>query len=125
MTTQIRDVVEQYALLAGPGRTEDIVTLYGPDAVAADPIGTPANRGHDAIRGCYTAIAALDQETELRCVVVRAADNHAAFPFTLVTEVDGQRVALSPIDVMEFDEEDRITEMRAYWSQADRRVELE
>ncbi|MEU7765516.1 hypothetical protein AB0B25_10400 [Nocardia sp. NPDC049190] len=44
---------------------------------------------------------------------------------TVVTKVGDQRVVLSPIDVMEFDEEGRITRMRADWSQADRRIEPE
>ncbi|WP_327113663.1 hypothetical protein OHB12_32170 [Nocardia sp. NBC_01730] len=39
--------------------------------------------------------------------------------------VGGQRFVPSPIDVMDFDEEGRITGMRAYWSQEDTRVEPE
>ncbi|MGW4715202.1 nuclear transport factor 2 family protein [Nocardia sp. NPDC004260] len=125
MAAQIRDVVEQYVKLVGSGPTEDIVALYAPDAIVEDPVGTSPKRGHEAIREFYEVIAALDRETELRPEDVRIAGNQAAFPFTIVTKVGGQRFVLSPIDVMEFDEEGRITGMRAYWSQEDMRVEPE
>lgn len=125
MAKQIRDMVEQYVKLVGSGPTEDIVDLYAPDAIVEDPVGTPARQGHAAIREFYEVIAALDRETELRPEEIRIAGNQAAFPFTLVTRVGGKRFTISPIDVMEFDDEGRITGMRAYWSQQDMRVEPE
>ncbi|MFR9751610.1 nuclear transport factor 2 family protein [Nocardia sp. 004] len=125
MTKQIRDVVEQYVKLVGTGPTEDIVQLYAPDATVEDPVGTPVKRGHAAIREFYEVIAALDRETQLRPEDIRIAGNQAAFPFTLVTKAGGQRFTLSPIDVMEFDAEGRITTMRAFWGQEDMRAEPE
>ncbi|MFX0573629.1 nuclear transport factor 2 family protein [Nocardia nepalensis] len=123
MAQQIREVVEQYVKLVGSGPTEEIVNLYAPDAVVEDPMGTEPKRGHDAIREFYDVIANLDRETELRPETIRIAGNHAAFMFTLVTKFGDQRFTLSPIDVMEFDDEGRIVSMRAYWSQDDMRTE--
>lgn len=123
MAQQIRDVVEQYVKLVGSGPTEAIVDLYAPDAVVEDPMGTEPKRGHDAIREFYDVIANLDRQTELRPETIRIAGNHAAFMFTLVTKFGQQRFTLSPIDVMEFDDEGRIVSMRAYWSQDDMRSE--
>lgn len=125
MAREIRDVVEQYVKLVGAGPTEDIVALYAPDAVVEDPIGTEPKQGHDAIREFYDVIAGLERETSLAPETVRIAGNHAAFVFTLVTKAGGQRITLSPIDVMEFDTEGRITRMRAYWSADDMAVEPE
>ncbi|MEV0294001.1 nuclear transport factor 2 family protein [Nocardia sp. NPDC050710] len=119
MAQQICDVVEQYVKLVGSGPTEDIVNLYAADATVEDPIGTEPKRGHAAIREFYEVIANLDRETELRAETVRIAGNHAAFMFTLVTKFGDQRFTLSPIDVMEFDDEGKIISMRAYWSQDD------
>lgn len=96
-----------------------------PDAVIEDPIGTEPKRGHDAIREFYGVIAGLDRETTLAPETVRIAGNHAAFVFTLVTCAGGQRMTLSPIDVMEFDDQGRITRMRAYWGPDDMSVEPE
>lgn len=117
--TQIRDVVEQYVKLVGSGPTEDIVALYAPDAVIEDPMGTEPRRGHDAIREFYDVLASLERETELRPDTVRIAGKHAAFMFVLVTKFGDQRLTITPIDVMAFDDEGRITSMRAYWGQDD------
>ncbi|WP_328391752.1 nuclear transport factor 2 family protein [Nocardia sp. NBC_00416] len=125
MAREIRDVVEQYVKLVGSGPTEEIVDLYAPDAVIEDPIGTEPKQGHDAIREFYDVIASLDRETSLAPETVRIADKHAAFVFTLVTRAGGHRMTLSPIDVMEFDDEGRITRMRAYWAAEDMAVEPE
>lgn len=116
---QIRDVVEQYVKLVGSGSTDQIVELYAPDAVVEDPIGTEPRRGHAAIREFYDVVVNLERETELRQDTVRVAGNHAAFMFTLVTKFGEHRLSLTPIDVMEFDDEGRIISMRAYWSQDD------
>ncbi|MEU1983879.1 nuclear transport factor 2 family protein [Nocardia sp. NPDC019395] len=125
MAREIRDVVEAYVKLVGAGPTDDIVALYAPDAVIEDPIGTEPKQGHDAIREFYNVIASLERETALAPETVRIAGNHAAFVFTLITKAGGQRMTLSPIDVMEFDDEGRITRMRAYWSADDMAVEPE
>ncbi|MEU4314102.1 nuclear transport factor 2 family protein [Nocardia sp. NPDC024068] len=125
MAREIRDVVEQYVKLVGSGPTEDIVALYAPDAIIEDPIGTEPKQGHDAIREFYNVIASLDRETGLAPETVRIAGRHAAFVFTLVTKAGGQRMTLSPIDTMEFDDEGRITRMRAYWGADDMSVEPE
>lgn len=125
MAREIRDVIEQYVKLVGSGPTEEIVALYAPDAVVEDPIGTEPKQGHDAIREFYDVIASLERETSLAPETVRIAGNQAAFLFTLVTKAGGQRMTLSPIDVMEFDDAGRITRMRAYWGTGDMSVEPE
>ncbi|WP_433714180.1 nuclear transport factor 2 family protein [Nocardia sp. CA-084685] len=123
MAAKIRDVIEQYVKLVGSGPTEAIVDLYAPDAVVEDPIGTEPKRGHEAIREFYEVIGNLDRETQLHADSVRIAGNHAAFMFTLVTKFGDQRLILSPIDAMDFDDEGKIVAMRAYWSQDDMRNE--
>ena len=49
----------------------------------------------------------------------RIAGNTAAFLFTLLTKAGDKEMELSPIDVMEFDDDGNIVSMKAYWSQAD------
>ncbi|MFB8277022.1 nuclear transport factor 2 family protein [Nocardia colli] len=125
MTKQIRDAIEQYVKLVGAGPTEAIVELYAPDATVEDPVGTPVRQGHAAIREFYDVIGALDRDTELRADTVRIAGNEAAFMFTIVTRVAGQRFTLTPIDMMEFDDAGKIIRMRAFWSQEDMAIEPE
>lgn len=114
---QIRETVERYVQLVASGPTSEILALYAPDAVVEDPIGSDPRRGHEAIGQLYQALESLERKTELHAV--RVAGNHAAVSFTLVGEVGGHRMTLSPIDVMEFDEQGRITSMRAYWGPDD------
>lgn len=114
---QIRGVVEQYVGLVGKGSADDIVALFAPDAVLEDPVGTEPKHGHDSIREFYQAIENLDRTTEL--VTVRVAGSSAAFVFHITTAMGGTKVDLSPIDVMTFDDDAKITTMRAYWSESD------
>ncbi|GAB2690818.1 nuclear transport factor 2 family protein [Nocardia thraciensis] len=119
---QIREAVERYVQLVETGPTAEILALYAPDAVVEDPIGSDPRRGHAAIGELYDALAQVQQrKTELH--TLRVNGNHAAVSFTLVTEAGDSRMTLSPIDVMEFDDEGRITSMRAYWGPDDMRVE--
>ncbi len=52
----------------------------------------------------------------------RIAGGEAAFLFELRTKAGEQTYTLAPIDVMTFDDDGRITSMRAYWSEADMSV---
>ncbi|MEV0357699.1 nuclear transport factor 2 family protein [Nocardia sp. NPDC050697] len=123
MAQQIRDVVLRYVELVGSGSTADIVALYAEDAVIEDPVGTEPKKGHAEIAAFYDVITGLERSTELAAGTVRAVEGHAAFQFTLTTKFGDQAFVVSPIDVMEFDAEGRITHMRAYWGQDDMKVE--
>ncbi|WP_280267919.1 nuclear transport factor 2 family protein [Nocardia wallacei] len=118
---QIREAVERYVQLVETGPTADILTLYAPDAVVEDPIGSDPRRGHQAIGELYAALEPMQRKTELH--TARINGKHAAVSFTLVAEANGSRMTLSAIDVMEFDDENRITSMRAYWGPDDMRVD--
>ncbi|MEV6430299.1 nuclear transport factor 2 family protein [Nocardia sp. NPDC051463] len=124
MAQQIRDVVEQYVKLVGSGPTEEIVNLYAADATVEDPIGSEVKQGHAAIREFYDVIANLDRETELKPETIRIGGNHAAFMFSIITRFGDKRFTLTPIDVMEFDDDGKIISMRAYWSPDDMHTEV-
>ncbi|WP_327144457.1 nuclear transport factor 2 family protein [Nocardia sp. NBC_01327] len=118
MAAQPRDVVEQYVKLVATGPTDDIVKLYAADATVEDPIGSEPRRGHEAIRELYAALEHVsERQTEIH--TLKVAGKHAAVSFTLVTKFGDQQMTLSPIDIMEFDDEGKIVSMRAYWGQDD------
>ncbi|QLY30254.1 nuclear transport factor 2 family protein [Nocardia huaxiensis] len=121
MAVQPRDVAEQYVKLVATGPTEDIVNLYAADAVVEDPIGSEPRRGHEKIRELYTALEAMERETELH--TVKVAGNHVAVSFTMVGKFNGQQMTLDPIDVMEFDDAGKIISMRAYWGPENLRMD--
>ena len=66
-------------------------------------------------------IEPLARKTEL--VTLRVAGNEAVVVFRLTTEGNGYRMVIDPIDVMTFDDQARITGMRAYWGPDDMRSE--
>jgi steroid delta-isomerase len=120
-TQQSRATVERYIELVASGTAAQILELYSSEAVVEDPIGSEPRRGLDAIRELYAVLEPLQRKVEAGNV--RVSGNHAALAFTMVSEGHGHRMTISPIDVMEFDDEGRIVSMRAYWSQEDLHVE--
>ncbi|NKY49219.1 nuclear transport factor 2 family protein [Nocardia vermiculata] len=114
---QVRETAERYVQLVSTGPTAEILALYATDAVVEDPIGSDPRHGHEAIAELYNALESMERKTELHAI--RVAGNHAALSFTLVGEVGGHRMTLSAIDAMEFDEQGKITSMRAYWGPED------
>ena len=81
---------------------------------------TRSTESADAIRAFYSAIEGLRRETEL--LAVRVSGSAAAFHFRVRTHLPDQVVEVEPIDVMTFDDDARITSMRAFWSPSDLHV---
>ncbi|MBF6140232.1 nuclear transport factor 2 family protein [Nocardia farcinica] len=113
----IRAAVRRYLDTVATGTATEIAALYAEDATVEDPAGTPAHVGRAAIEKFYSALESTRRSTEL--LTVRVAGDSAAFAFRVVTETGDQRITIDPIDVMTFDEQARITSMRAYWSPDD------
>lgn len=117
---RILETIQSYVDLVGKGTADEILALYADGATLEDPVGSEVRTTREAIREFYAAIEPLEQESRL--VTARVAEGQAAFLFELVTRVGDQTYTLAPIDVMTFDDEARITSMRAFWSNADMEV---
>jgi steroid delta-isomerase len=113
----IAQTVNRYLEFLAKGTADDVVTLYAADAIIEDPVGSDVRRGHDAVREFYVAIEGVKKETEL--AQLRIAANEAAFLWHLTLDGSDSRTRISPISVMEFDEDAKITSMRAFWSPTD------
>ena len=116
----ISQTVNRYLELVAKGTADDIVTLYAADATVEDPIGSDLLSGHGAIHAFYAAFQDAKKETEL--VELRVGGNEAAFLWRLTLDAGGSRTQISPISFMRFDEDARITSMRAFWSPSDVQV---
>ena len=110
----IRQVYERYPALVTKGDVEGIVELYRDDASIEDPIGSDLHRGRDAIRKFYEAAAG--KVVMKRTGPVRVAGTEAATPLLVLIGPEGQQQALDVISVMLFDENGKISSMRAFWS---------
>lgn len=113
----VRAAVATYLDAVASGTSADIAALYADDATLEDPVGSEPKVGRDAIEKFYSALDAVTRRTEL--LAVKVAGTTAAFHFRVVTETGDQTITVEPIDVMTFDEQARITSMRAVWSPAD------
>ncbi len=116
----ITETVKRYLALVADGNTDDVVALYAADATVEDPIGADLRRGHDAIREFYAGFQDAKKETEL--AELRFGGSEAAFLWHLTLDAGDSRSRLSPISTMTFDEDAKITSMRAFWSPSDFKV---
>ncbi len=116
----IAHTVNRYLELLATGTADDIVTLYAADATIEDPAGSDVRRGPDAIHEFYANIQGAKKETEL--AELRIAGSEAAFLWHLRLDAGASRTQISPISLMTFDEDAKITSMRAFWSPSDVRV---
>jgi steroid Delta-isomerase len=110
--------VHRYLEALEKGATDDIANLYASDATVEDPVGGEVHIGRQAIHGFYANIAGAQCHGEL--VTLRALGHEAAFFWRLTVkfgESGGMRMEI--ISVMTFDDEAKITSMKAYWSQDD------
>ncbi|GAA4485224.1 nuclear transport factor 2 family protein [Rhodococcus olei] len=114
---RIRETVTRYLDLIANGTSADVAALYAPDATLEDPVGTEPKHGREAIEKFYAALDAVRNTTEL--LTIRVSGNTAAFHFRVVTDTGEQTITIEPIDVMTFDDQARITSMRAIWSPTD------
>jgi steroid delta-isomerase len=94
-----------------------VVALFADGATVEDPVGTEVRSTPEAIREFYSALEGLEQEGRL--LTARVAGGQAAFQFELSTRAGDKTYTLSPIDVMTFDDDGRITSMRAFWGNGD------
>jgi steroid delta-isomerase len=115
-TEKIREVVESYVALVADGTAAQVADLYADDATVEDPVGSEVRRGREAILEFYGGLEGLEATTTLHTAKIAAGE--AVFSFTLVTKVGDQSYTVSPIDHMVFDEDGKITAMRAFWDPA-------
>ena len=116
----ITKTVNQYLEFLSTGTTDDVLTLSTADATIEDPVGSDLRRGHDAIREFYAGFQDAKKETEL--AELRVTGTEAAFLWHLTLDAGDSRTRISPISMMAFDEDAKITSMRAFWSPSDVRV---
>ncbi|EME66609.1 steroid delta-isomerase [Rhodococcus ruber BKS 20-38] len=113
----IRATVESYIRSVAKGTTDEVLALYAPGATVEDPVGTDVRITEESLREFYAMIEPLTQTGEL--LTLKIAGGNAAFLFRLTTHLGEQNLVMEVVDVMTFDDDARITSMKAYWSQED------
>lgn len=114
---RILEVITSYVDLVAHGSADQILALYAEGATVEDPVGSEVRTTPESIREFYAALEGMEQQGKV--LTARIAAGQAAFQFELATTVGEQTFTLSPIDVMTFDDDARITSMKAYWADSD------
>jgi steroid Delta-isomerase len=106
--------VNRYLELVGEAKSDEIADLYADDATVEDPVGGEVHIGRQAILGFYKGVLGAKAETEI--VTLRALGHEAAWLWTLTIDLgEGGRMRIEILSVMAFDDEGKITAMKAYW----------
>ena len=113
---QIHATVQNYVARFTAGDAAGVAALYAAEATIEDPLGTPLLRGQE-IADFYQR-AADKRATIALAGPVRAAANQAATPLRATVPTDDGHVTMEIVDVMTFDDDGRITSMRAFWGPA-------
>lgn len=80
-----------------------------------DPVGTPRREGTAAIGEFFDQSQGVADRITLRGRTLQVCGSEAAFSMEVRPVLDGTEFVLEAIDVMTFDDEARITSMRAFF----------
>jgi len=115
---QVAAGVHRYLETVAHGSAADVTALYAKGATVEDPVGADVLTGHDAIQAFYASFESLTKTTEL--FTIRTCAGQAAFHFEVVVDLGGgAKSRMAPLEVMTFDDDGKITTMRAFWADSD------
>jgi len=118
MKTTVNRYVERHCA----GDIEGIVDNFSATASVWDPADTAPHVGREALLAFFAGTHQMADKLILTITgPIRCAGNQAAFPMTAESHIGEMKLGVDIIDVMSFDDDGRIAEMRAYWSMADAR----
>ena len=98
---------------------ERFVNSFTPDGVSYDPVGTPPLEGHDVLRAFLTGIKSGFQSCGLQVDSAFPCGNSAAVKWTgSGVAMNGKSVTFEGVDVLECNDDGKITLLRAFWDPA-------
>ena len=118
---EIRQIVLSYVDMMCSSDVEGIMALYADDATAEDPVGGDVQQGSEAIRNFYSMTAPLLQVELTGPICV--AGNECAFPLLAQLTMGEDISYLDATDVLTFNDDGKISRMRAYWNPEELRPE--
>ncbi len=98
---------------------ERCTAVFADNAEQHDPVGTPPNIGHDAIRAFFTGIFSSFQSVSLAEDSVFVNGSSAAAKWTgKGVAPSGKSVNFEGVDVIDCDEAGKVIMVRAFWDPA-------
>ncbi|AZZ80498.1 nuclear transport factor 2 family protein [Gordonia alkanivorans] len=118
LADKIDAAVDAYVELLNTGTAEQIADLYAPDATVEDPIGADIRNTREQLVEFYSVITGMDERTAA-LKWKKVAGDTAVFEFTLVTKTSGLAFEITPVDIMVFNADGKVSSMRAVWRPED------
>lgn len=95
---------------------DTILSTFAEDAEQTDPIGTPTNTGHAAIRGFFEGLFSLLDTLAFSSDQIFAVGNDVAMKWTARgMGKNGQAITAEGIDVIKLNDAGTIQTLTAYW----------
>lgn len=117
----ITQTMQAYVDLITAGDPDSVVALFAEDAVVEDPVGSQPARGHEALREFY--VMACDSVGKMVLEGnVRARETWGACAMLAYPKGAEDSMVIETLDVMSFDDEGKITSMKAYWGDGNMRA---
>ena len=117
--SDMRAALEAYVARINRGDKAGILALFAPDATIEDPVGSPIKSG-DAIKAWFDDTVAFGTQIRPVAPIRGSHANAAALTFDVTFQPpDGPRMLIRSLDVCTFDEQGRITSLKAYWGPDD------
>ena len=117
---QINATIERYVTAFSAGDKDGYLALFAPDATVEDPVGSDVSTGPEQIAGFWDGVRSMTPTiTLVKTGPPRIAAGEVAWGLRAIADMGGTKLAVDIIDVMAFDDEGRITSLRAFWDMAD------
>ncbi|KOP66737.1 steroid delta-isomerase [Bacillus sp. FJAT-18019] len=118
--TAMKAALQQYLDGFNNKDHDAVISLFADNARIEDPVGGgQIIEGKEAITSFYQSSVASVEKLELAAPIRGSHGNSAALAFIINVEMEGKKVRIHCIDVMTFNDEGKIADMKAYWGQED------
>lgn len=115
---QIRATVDAYVDAYDRNDKAAFLALWAADGVLEDPVGTPAHVGVDALGAFWDGARELADRIVLKPQSTILAGGEAAVVIEIHAHMGDGGLVMQAVDVMQFDDDGRLTNVRAYWDMA-------
>jgi steroid Delta-isomerase len=121
-STAIEATIERYWATFSTGDREGWLALFADDATVEDPVGSPLREGKAAIAEFFDQSQMLADRIVLDGRTAQVCGHEAAFHMQIRVITDQTTLVMDAIDVMTFDDDARITSMRAFFDPSKARI---
>jgi steroid delta-isomerase len=117
---EMRNQMLRYLEAVEAQDVDAVVSLLAENPSVEDPVGGPPGThvvGLENVREFFReGFGSSRPRPRAKGPIVTTAGDEAAMAFTLTLEIQGRDIELDVIDVMKFDENHKVTSLRAFWN---------